>query len=291
MPDASEDLQPEDSEELEKEEGDMPWEVAAREAVQNAVADMEHDEIRGAIYLMSGHDHRWNRIEEEFRDAESIRSRLTELAEEEWGNYAPFDGGEPVFEPDVEDLVDDALRENEVEEFFSRVADPEDGEEIETADALLVPGAGLILEIDIQEINDELVRHLARHPEKMRTMDPRKFEILVAELFKDKGYEVEVTPRSKDGGLDIRVAQKSELGTFLILVECKRYAEDNPVGVEIVRGLYGVVSAENATAGLIATTSYFTKGAKSFQRQLSTRLKLNDFEELKRMLSAYKGRR
>jgi hypothetical protein len=186
---------------------------------------------------MSGEDHRFNRVKEEFRDWETLQWRLTEIGENEWINYVPFDSGEPGFEPSVEDWVSDVMSEHDIEGFFSRVREPDDGEEPASADELLDQGAGLILEIDVADINDELVRYLAAHPEKMREMEPRKFEELVAELFEDKGYDVEVTPRSKDGGLDIRVFHKSELGCFLTLVECKRYGESKRVGVDCAGAL------------------------------------------------------
>jgi hypothetical protein len=285
-----------ESDSHEDDEPEMMWAAAAREAIQHAIAEARFDEIRGSMYLMSAHDHRWNAVEEEFQDLGDLSIRLTEIGESEWINYAPFDGGEPVFGPDVEDFVADALSESGAEEFFTRrLAEPNyddepDAEELIKADEMLVKGAGLVVEIDVAEINSELIRYLAEHPEKMREMDARKFEELVAELFKDKGYDVEVTPRSKDGGLDIRVFHRSDLGSFVTLVECKRYAETNKVEVGIVRQLYGVVSADNATSGLIATTSFFTAGAKSFQKRLGARLKLADFEELKAWLKAYQSK-
>lgn len=281
-------------------DGEMTWEEKAREAIQDAIGNVEFDEVRGALYLMSEHDHRWNSVKEEFRDVQKLRTRLTEIGEGEWVDYVPFDSGEPVFEPNVEAWVEDALTDNGIEEFFFRIAnraefedeDEENGveEELVLASELLAVGAGLVVQVDVSEINAELVEYLAKHPEKMREMNPRKFEELVAELFKDMGYEVEVTPRSNDGGLDIRVIHKSGLGRFLTLIECKRYSAENKVDVGIVRGLSGVVSAENATSGLIATTSYFTKGAKSFQRRIEARMALADFEELRKLLGAYRKR-
>ena len=122
----------------------------------------------------------------------------------------------------------------------------------------------------------------------MRDLAPRQFEELIAELFKDKGYDVEVTPRTRDGGLDIRAIQRSDIGTFLTLVECKRYASTKPISVDIVRALYGVTESEHATMGIIATTSYFTGPAKSFQDKNKYRLHLADFEKLKTWLNAYK---
>jgi restriction system protein len=91
-------------------------------------------------------------------------------------------------------------------------------------------------------------------------MTPRKFEELVADMFRNQGYEVTLTPSSNDGGMDVIAVRRDGIGTVMIVVECKRYAEDNKVGVEIARGLYGVVEQRRATRGIIATTSFFTKG-------------------------------
>ncbi len=272
-------------------DGKMPWEAAAIDAIRNATSGIKFDEVRASIYLMSAVDYRWDAVREEFSDQYSLRDRLIEIGEDEWSNHAPIGWDGEVYKPMVEGYVEDALDDLDIEGFFARIAEPEQGDQLVAASELLTPGAGLILQIDLGEINTELVRYLAAHPEKMRDLDPRKFEELVAELFRDKGYDVELTPRSKDGGLDIRVFHKSALGRFLTLVECKRYSERERVGVSIVRGLYGVVNMRTATSGLIATTSFFTKGAKSEQQQVKERLHLADFEELKGWLVSYRGAR
>jgi hypothetical protein len=65
-------------------DGEMTWEEKAREGIEDAMAEIKFDEVRGSIYLMSARDHRWNSVEEEFRDAEKLRTRLTEIGEGEW---------------------------------------------------------------------------------------------------------------------------------------------------------------------------------------------------------------
>jgi HJR/Mrr/RecB family endonuclease len=91
------------------------------------------------------------------------------------------------------------------------------------------------------------------------------------------GYQITLTPASRDGGKDIYAAKKDHLGTFLYVVECKRYAPDHPVGVGLVRQLNGVVQAEQATAGILAATSFFTREAKEFQRRISNQMSLKDY--------------
>ncbi len=130
-------------------------------------------------------------------------------------------------------------------------------------------------------INDELIAKLAVHPELMYEIHPRKFEELVAELLERDGYEVNLTPISRDGGKDIYVAKRNTLGSFLYLVECKRYAPDKPVGIGMVQRLYGVVAAAKATAGILATTSYFSDDAMKFQETVRHQLSLQDYAAVK----------
>lgn len=114
----------------------------------------------------------------------------------------------------------------------------------------------------VQDINDELLVHLARQPNLMHNLEPRRFEELVARLLEDNGCEVTLTKRTRDGGYDIFGRIKGLIASPVFLAECKRYSPDNKVGVEIVRSLYGVTEAYRANLGLIITSSSFTKDAR-----------------------------
>jgi len=129
-------------------------------------------------------------------------------------------------------------------------------------------------------INEKLMIEIEKNPQKMLSLTPRQFEEFVAELFVREGYNVELTPERKDGGCDILAVMDTQVGTDLYMVECKRYSQSNPVGVEYVRSLYGVVEKERATRGIIAATSYFTKGAKEFSRELKWRIGLKNYDDL-----------
>lgn len=130
-------------------------------------------------------------------------------------------------------------------------------------------------------INAKLMEELEKNPERMLSLTPRQFEELVAELFYREGFDVELTPEKRDGGRDILAVNYNELGSHLYLAECKKYEPSHPVGVEYVRSLYGVVEAEKATRGIIASTSYFTKGAKDFSRDLKWRVGLINYDDLR----------
>ncbi|WP_257455484.1 restriction endonuclease [Archangium lipolyticum] len=142
--------------------------------------------------------------------------------------------------------------------------------------------------IQLVEVNRELMELLARHPERLRKLDARKFEQVVAEIFKNQGFDVVLTPQTRDGGRDIQAVRKDSFGTFLYYVECKRYAKSRPVGVEVVRALYGVVQHDRATAGIIATTSSVTDDAIDFATPIKYQLSLRDFEALGEWLGTYR---
>ncbi|PFU64047.1 hypothetical protein COK90_08820 [Priestia megaterium] len=145
-----------------------------------------------------------------------------------------------------------------------------------------------IVRVDFTNVNNELIKYLAKKPQIMRDMDPRKFEELVAELFSNKGYEVTLTQRTRDGGKDLYAIKKDIVGTTLYVVETKRYSQTNKVGVDLVRGLYGVKSAERANVGVLVTTSSFTKDAIKFASPLKYELSLRDYNDLKKWLADYK---
>jgi len=199
----------------------------------------------------------------------------------------PWENG-PVFNTDSDDIVDSALERAGVADFFR------EREELEEATLLLDlddqdqdHGA---ISLALEEVNELLIQHLARRPELMHDIHPRKFEELVAAMFRSMGYEVEITPRSKDGGRDLLAFQKTGVGTLVTLVECKRFSPDRKVGVSLVRSLYGVVEHERASHGVLATTSSFTRGARNFQQTLKYRLSLNDFDDLARWAKTYRRR-
>lgn len=134
------------------------------------------------------------------------------------------------------------------------------------------------LEIIPENTWREVIHQLAKRPQEIFELSPRQFEELVAALLREQGYDVELTPTSKDGGKDLLVAVPHGLGDFLYLVECKRYRK--PVGVRRVRELYGVVEQERATAGILVTTSTFTRDAVEFRRPIGRRLSLLDYQDL-----------
>lgn len=115
-----------------------------------------------------------------------------------------------------------------------------------------------------------LIAEISTNPDRIFSVKPREFEELIAHVFSRAGFEVQLTKKTRDGGRDI-IALRSELGIPIkYLVECKRWASDNPVSVDIVRALYGVQMQEGANKSVIATTSHFSPDAKKFASAQNT---------------------
>ena len=143
------------------------------------------------------------------------------------------------------------------------------------------------IQVDLDEINSELIAYLAKHPEYLRELDNRKFEKLIAEIIRNKGYDVTLTPKTRDGGKDIIALYKSPFGHQMFIIECKRYSEDHKVGVEMVRGLYGVKTAERYNQAILVTTSSFTKNALEFVKPLKFELALKDYNDIAQWCTDY----
>jgi hypothetical protein len=140
------------------------------------------------------------------------------------------------------------------------------------------------VEASVQKTSDDLIAQLAKEPELMYELDPRQFEELIAELYHRQGFEVHLTHPSADSGVDMYAVQKAPFGSFLTAVECKRYGKDHLVGVSLVRQLLGTIMETNASTGVVATTSRFTRDARAFQEQQSHRIALQDFLSISDML-------
>lgn len=149
---------------------------------------------------------------------------------------------------------------------------------------LFCPEQNVLLEkssLWIPNIERELLEYISTAPARLYELSSRKFEELIAAMFANQGFNVELTPPSRDGGFDVLAVQNHPLtGRSTYLVECKRYSPERRVGVGVVRSLLGVVSDQKATKGIVATTAFFTKGARVFEQTNESHLTLRDYNAL-----------
>lgn len=131
----------------------------------------------------------------------------------------------------------------------------------------------------------ELLYEINKNLNIIYQIDSRKFEELIAHIFSLHGFSVELTKRTRDGGRDI-IAIRSDLEiNSKYLIECKRYSLERPIGVELVRALYGVQMQEGANKSVLATTSRFTADAKKFASMQNTTewgMDLKDINDIQR---------
>ena len=99
---------------------------------------------------------------------------------------------------------------------------------------------------------------------------------------------VEVTPMTRDGGRDLLAYIDLRFSTLLCIVEAKKHRSDRPVGINLVRSLYGTLCAENASHAMLVTTSYFSPDAHQLQVQYPRRLSLRDYTHLVEWIRAYR---
>lgn len=97
-------------------------------------------------------------------------------------------------------------------------------------------------------------------PESLRHMSWQDFELLVGEAYRRQGYVIE---KRGGGGADSGIDLILRKGGETTLVQCKQWKKYK-VGVKIVRELYGVMAAEKAHRGVVATCGRYTKDAKAF---------------------------
>jgi restriction system protein len=94
----------------------------------------------------------------------------------------------------------------------------------------------------------------------IRSLNWREFEQLVGEAYRRQGYAVrENTGAGPDGGVDLVL--KKDGNTYL--VQCKQWRSWK-IGVKVVREMYGVMTANYASGGIVITSGMFTQEAKSF---------------------------
>lgn len=108
----------------------------------------------------------------------------------------------------------------------------------------------------------------------------QSFELLVGEYYRGKGYSVlENGGGGADDGIDLTLKRRGE--TYL--VQCKHWRAWK-VGVEVVRELYGVMAAEQATGGVVVTSGRFTQPALDFAE--GRNIELIDGQKLTRLIDS-----
>jgi restriction system protein len=138
-------------------------------------------------------------------------------------------------------------------------------------------------------LKTQIVERIKERPQDVYRLTPREYEELIAELITDFGWKVELTPQTRDGGKDILASYQTELGTHLCLIEAKKYRWERPIGVSIVRELYGTLIDHQANSSLLVTSSRFSPEAIKFQQRHEYLIGLKDYFDVLEWIGRYKN--
>jgi hypothetical protein len=137
----------------------------------------------------------------------------------------------------------------------------------------------------------ELAAHLRQDPNRWNTLDPKKLESIVAEIWRHNYDYADVIHVGKpaDGGVDVLFVD-SRNGQWLIQVKRR----SNPrigEGVGVLRNLLGAMHLHQSSLGIVVSTAdHFThhaRAAASKAKSLGATLELVDRGRLDRMLEGY----
>jgi HJR/Mrr/RecB family endonuclease len=132
------------------------------------------------------------------------------------------------------------------------------------------------------------IQNIYRDQNLLYKIHDRDFEKVIAELLRNQQFEVELTKQTRDGGYDILAVQNLAGFPLRFLVECKRYAKNRPVGVNIIRSFSHVIHTEDANKGILFTTSYFSKDARQHgKKYMPNKLDFRDNQDILNWIKAY----
>lgn len=102
----------------------------------------------------------------------------------------------------------------------------------------------------------------------IQSLSWKEFEYLISEAYKRKGFSVsENMAAGPDGGIDLVLFKEGEK----TLIQCKNWKASN-IGVSVIRELFGVVTAEGASKGIIVCSGNYTKDAIDFAKKTDIEL-------------------
>lgn len=107
---------------------------------------------------------------------------------------------------------------------------------------------------------------------QLQAMDAYDFEHLIGDLWELQGWNVDVMQQSADAGIDIRATQNSPYHRK-VLIQAKRYSDDNPVSGPDVQQYSALKQQEsNVDESIIITTGRFTNSAEDRAEDLNVKL-------------------
>lgn len=152
----------------------------------------------------------------------------------------------------------------------------------QSAEGALTPDEQI--EQAFQSLNSTLATDLH---DRMREMDPFRFEQLVVDLLFAMGYggsrqeAANVTKKSGDEGID-GVINEDRLGLDVIYIQAKRW--QNAIGRQELQSFVGALAGRQANKGVFITTSSFNTNAVAYAKSISQKVILIDGPRLAELM-------
>ena len=108
----------------------------------------------------------------------------------------------------------------------------------------------------------------------LKSLEWKRYEEVCMEYLRMKNCLANVTCTGADGGIDIKIADSN--GVVFAVGQCKAW--NRPIGVSLIRELYGVMAADRVKHGIFLTTSEYSQEALEFAK--GKNLLLIDCDEL-----------
>jgi HJR/Mrr/RecB family endonuclease len=133
---------------------------------------------------------------------------------------------------------------------------------------------------NIIELTEEIMYQISNNPELMHSLESRLFEELIKRILIKFKIKSSLTKRTRDGGFDIIGVEDAAFSKNNYIIECKRYAPQKKVSVDVVQRLYGVKQSAKVTKAFLVTSSSFTKPAIEWAKQHCWELELKDYNDI-----------
>lgn len=171
------------------------------------------------------------------------------------------------------------IHKNKKGEFLSQI---KEGQNLKINYNISIPRI-ISIQNNLSIIDSDFYLNLVNHPELIKVLEWRKFEILIADLLETFGYNIELMQGTKDGGIDVIAFNKNdEFGEHKYLLQAKRWS--NKVGIDVVKNVLFNHAHYKVSKSCLATTATFTKGAWNLAEMYKWQLELKDFDAIQSWL-------
>lgn len=113
----------------------------------------------------------------------------------------------------------------------------------------------------------------------LRSLEWKRYEKVCMEYLRINNCAASVTCTGADGGIDIQIHDSK--GTLFAIAQCKSW--NRPIGVSLIRELYGIMASEKVKCGIFLTTSVFSPDAIEFAKNKP--LMLIDADEFVKLIN------